>query len=80
MVLADALNVTIKKRESGFDEIDLITLLFFVILDFEIAVDRQTKAHEQTFEGVTDSGCPPVLAGQPRPYLVKFWLSFAKPP
>ena len=27
-------------------------------LDFEIAVDQQTKAHDQTFEGVLDSGCP----------------------
>ena len=31
---------------------------FFVKLDFEIAVDQQTKAHDQTFEGVPDSGCP----------------------
>ena len=43
---------------------------FFVKLDFEIAVDQQTRAHDQTFEGVSDSGCPPVPAGQPRPYLV----------
>ena len=27
-------------------------------LDFEIAVDQQTKAHDQTFEVVPDSGCP----------------------
>ena len=52
----------------------------FVKLDFEIAVDQQTKAHDQTFEGVPDSGCPPVPAGQPRPYLVNFWLNFAKSP
>ena len=32
--------------------------VFFVKLDFEIAVDQQTKAHDQTFEGVPDSGCP----------------------
>ena len=37
-------------------------------LDFEIAVDQQTRAHDQTFDGVPDSGCPPVPAGQPRPY------------
>ena len=49
-------------------------------LDFEIAVDQQTKAHDQTFEGVPDSGCPPVPAGQPRPYLVNFWLNFVKSP
>ena len=35
---------------------------FFVKLDFEIAVDQQTKAHNQTFEGVPDPGCPPVPA------------------
>ena len=27
-------------------------------LDFEITVDQQTKAHNQTFEGVSDFGCP----------------------
>ena len=43
-------------------------------IDFEIAVDQKTKAHDQTFEGVPDSGCPPVPAGQPHPYLVNFWL------
>ena len=53
---------------------------FFVKHDYEIAVDQQTKAHDQTFEGVPDSGCPPVPAGQPRPYLVNFWLNFAKSP
>ena len=31
-----------------------------VFFDFEIAVDQQTKAHDETFEGVPDSGCPPV--------------------
>ena len=56
------------------------TLFFFVKLDFEIAVNQQTKALDQTFEGVPDSGCPPVPAGQPRPYLVNFWLNFAKSP
>ena len=49
-------------------------MFLFVKLHFEIAVDQQTKAHDQTFEGVPDSGCPPVLAGQPRPYLVNFVL------
>ena len=44
----------------------------FVKLDFEIAVDQQTKAHDRTFEGVPDSGCPPVPAVQPRSYLVNF--------
>ena len=30
--------------------------------------------------GVPDSGCPPVPAGQPRPYLVNVWPNFAKSP
>ena len=37
-------------------------------LGFEIAVDQQTRARDRTFERVPDSGCPPVHAGQPRPY------------
>ena len=52
-------------------------------LDFDIAVDQQTRACDGTFEGVPDSGCPPVPAGQPRlprPYLVYFWPDFAKSP
>ena len=53
---------------------------FFVKLDLEIAVDQQFRASDQTFEGVPDSGCPPVPVGQPRPYLVKFWPNFAKSP
>ena len=52
--------------------LDGITLMFFVKLDFEIAVDQQTRAHDQTFEGVPDSACPLVPAGQPRPYLLNF--------
>ena len=51
------------------------TLIFFVKLDFEIAVDQQNRAHDQSFDGVPDSGCPPVPAGQPRPYLVIFLLN-----
>ena len=27
-------------------------------LDFEIAVDQQTRARDPIFEGVPDSGCP----------------------
>ena len=46
---------------------------FFVKLDFEIVVDQQTKAHDETFWG--GSGCPPVPAGQPRPNLVNFGKS-----
>ena len=58
----------------------MFTLIFFVELDFEIVVDQQTKAHDLTLEGVPDSGCPPVPVGQPRPYLVNFWLNFAISP
>ena len=54
--------------------------IFFVKLDFEIAVDQQTRACDQTFEGVPDSGCTPVPTGQPRPYLVNLWPNFAKSP
>ena len=43
---------------------------FFVKLDFEIAVDQQTRARDRTFKGTLDSECPPVPAGQPRSYLV----------
>ena len=31
-------------------------------LDFVKAVDKQTRARDRTFEGVPDSGCPPVPA------------------
>ena len=31
---------------------------YFVKLDFEIAVDQQTRARDRTFEVVPDSGCP----------------------
>ena len=43
-----------------------------VNIDFEIAVDQQTKVCNRSFEGVPDSGYPPVPARQPRPYLVNF--------
>ena len=49
-------------------------------LDFEIAVDQQTRACDRTFEGVPDSRCQLVPAGQPRPYLVNCWPNFAKLP
>ena len=54
--------------------------LIFVNFDFEIAVDQQTRARDQNFKGVPDSGCPPVSAGQLRPYLDNFWLNFVKSP
>ena len=49
-------------------------------LDFEIAADQKAKARDRTFEGVPDSGFPPVPSGEPRLYLVNFWLDFAKSP
>ena len=51
---------------------------YFVKLDFEIAVDQQTRARDRTFEGVPESGCSPVPAVQPRPYLVNLLPNFAK--
>ena len=44
---------------------------FFVKFDLEIAIDQQTRACDRTSEGVPDFGCPPLLAGQPRPFLVQ---------
>ena len=49
-------------------------------LDFKKAEGQKTRTRDLTFEGVSDSGCPPVPAGQPRPYLVNFWPNFAKSP
>ena len=53
---------------------------FFVKLDFEIAVDQQTKTSDQTFEGVPDPNRQTVPAGQPRPYLVQIRPNLAKYP
>ena len=53
---------------------------FCVKLDFEIAVDHQTRTCDQTLETVADSGCPPVPAEQPRPYLIQFWFTYVKSP
>ena len=53
---------------------------FFVKLDFEIAVDQQTRTSDRTFEGVPDPNCQTVPAGQPRPYLVQIRPNLAKYP
>ena len=47
-------------------------------LNFEIAVDQQSKVRDQIFEGVPDSGCPPVPAGQPvsTPLFGQFLVQF----
>ena len=50
------------------------TLIFFVKLDFEIAVDQQTRAVTKLVRGFQT----PVPAGQRRPYLVSFWPNLAK--
>ena len=71
--LKDVVKIT-RKGGEGF------TLFFFVKLNFEIAVDQKTRARDRNFEGVPDSRCPPMPAGQPRPYLDNFWLNFAKSP
>ena len=54
--------------------------IFFVKLDFEIAVDQQTRTSDQTFEGVPDPNRQTVPAGQPRPYLVQIRPNLAKYP
>ena len=53
---------------------------FFVKLDFEIAVDQQTRTSDRTFEGVPDPNRQTVPAGQPRPYLVQIRPNLAKYP
>ena len=53
---------------------------FFVKLDFEIAVDQQTRTSDRTFEGVPDPNRQMVPAGQPRPYLVQIRPNLAKYP
>ena len=56
------------------------TLLFFVKLGFEIAVDQQTRTGDRIFEGVPDPNRQTVPAGQPRPYLVQIRPNVAKYP
>ena len=53
---------------------------FFVKLDFEIAVDQQTRTSDRTFEGVPNPNRQTVPAGQPRPYLVQIRPNLAKYP
>ena len=53
---------------------------FFVKLDFEIAVDQQTKTSDRTFEGVPNPNRQTVPAGQPRLYLVQIRPNLAKYP
>ena len=40
-------------------------------LDFEIAVDQKGGPYDQTFEGVPNSQCRILCAGQPRPILAE---------
>ena len=51
---------------------------FCVKLDFEIVVEQETGARDQTFEEVVDSGHTSVPAWHPRPYVVQFWFRYAK--
>ena len=53
---------------------------FFVKLDFEIAVDQQTKTSDRTCEWFPDPNRQTVPAGQPRPYLVQIRPNLAKYP
>ena len=69
----------------GFNTLDLFLRggangYFFVKLDFEIAVDQQTRTSDRTFEGVPDPNRQTVPAGQPRPYLVQIRPNLAKYP
>ena len=53
---------------------------FFEKLDFEIAVDQQTRTSDRTFEGIPDPNRQTVPVGQPRPYLVQIRPNLAKYP
>ena len=53
---------------------------FCVKLDFEIAVDQQTKTSDRNFGGIPDPDRPPVHAGQPRPYLGPICPNLTKSP
>ena len=54
------------------ENLAIFTLIFFVKFDFEIAVDQQTRAHDQTFEGVPGGHrCP-------RDSHAHIWSIFAK--
>ena len=47
------------QRDNRVTCIQGFTLIFVVVkLDFEKAVDQQTRARDQTFEGDPNSGCP----------------------
>ena len=50
----------------------------FVELVLEIAVDRLTKTHDQTFEVVSKSNRQQVPAVQPRAYLINGWPNYVK--
>ena len=64
-------NISLRGGDNGY---------FFVKLDFEIAVDQQTRTSDRTFEGVPDPNRQTVPAGQPRPYLVQIRPNLAKYP
>ena len=53
-----------------------IDLIFFVKLDFEIAVDQQTEAHDRTFEGSSGLHVPTGARGIATPLFGQFWLNF----
>ena len=57
----------------------VVTLFFFVKLDLEIAVDQQTKAHDQTFEGVPGArGTATPLFGQFLAQFCQITFTFSK--
>ena len=49
------LDYEIGLRTKQLELLRRVTLIFFVKLDFEIAVDKKTKARDRNFEGVPDS-------------------------
>ena len=57
-----------------------IKIWVYVKLDFEIAADQQTKAHDRTFEKVPDSGSqvPTGARGTAAPLVGKFLAQFCQ--
>ena len=53
---------------------------FLVKPVFEIAVSQPTRTRDHIFVKFVDPNRPPVPAIQSSPYLVQFWLNYAKSP
>ena len=72
-------NLAISGRVLAFPSNSWLEILFVVVvkLDFEIAVDQQTKANDQNVEGVLDSGCPKIW--QPNSEICRAFLRIWPP-